>query len=129
MIDKNPGILVVDCEDLVRSMCASVFRSHGITVLLANSRDEATRVYQAHQDEIDLVLLDAMISGQGGLLTLGSLLAIDPGVRVCCLNGGSSKYSREDLLNSGAIEVLSRPLSDDDVQSVLDLLGPDSPSE
>jgi PAS domain S-box-containing protein len=87
-------VLVVDDEDMVRSVCADMLRTLGCTPLLAADGDEAMRVYAAHRQDIHCVLLDLAMPKRDGIQVLRELQAVDPSVAVLF----SSGYTYQDAV-------------------------------
>lgn len=105
----RPGVLVVDDEELVRSVLEMGLTRSGFTAWVAKSGEEAVEQYRAHRDEIALVLLDVRMPGMNGLQTLIALQAINPAVKVCFLTGCTGELSEADLLAHGALRVRYKP--------------------
>ena len=84
-------VLVVDDEEIVRSLAKKMVEIAGFSVLTANDGEEAVRVYREHQNEIACVLLDLTMPKMGGEETFRAIRQISPGVRVIL----SSGYSEE----------------------------------
>ena len=59
-------VLLVEDEELVRTMLAEVLREDGYHVLEASHGDEALRVAAAHTDGIDLLVTDLTMPHMGG---------------------------------------------------------------
>jgi CheY-like chemotaxis protein len=60
------AILLVDDEETVRKLGQRILERCGYTVLKAENGVQALEVYQIHQKEIALVVLDAVMPEMGG---------------------------------------------------------------
>ncbi len=60
-------ILVVEDEALVRTLTSNILESNGYRVLTAEDSEEAVRVAEAHDGEIDLLLTDFVLPGMSGI--------------------------------------------------------------
>ena len=75
-------ILVMDDEDLVRTVAAKMLEFIGYQVLTARNGEEALTLYQSHRSAgqpFDAVILDWMVpEGLDGFRTMERLRAMDP---------------------------------------------------
>ncbi|MGC4119855.1 MAG: response regulator [Myxococcales bacterium] len=90
------AVLVVDDEELVRTVGRAMLRSLKRDVLTAASGKEALELYRAHAGHIETVLLDLSMPEMDGIATLKALRVLDPAVRVLL----SSGYDEEDSVRS-----------------------------
>lgn len=91
------GALIVDDEQQLRDLATALLESEDMTTFSAASGEEAIRIYQAHQDEIHVVLLDLTMPGMSGAATLIALRKINPNIRVIILSGYSPKDPKTRL--------------------------------
>jgi CheY-like chemotaxis protein len=105
------GVLVVDDEAGVVGMVVAALHHFGLTAYHAGSGREGLRVYQEHQDTIDVVLLDVQMPGLDGPQTLAALRALNPEVRILFMSGDTGRYSREELMALPASGVLEKPFA------------------
>jgi CheY-like chemotaxis protein len=64
---RNDVILLVDDHTDSRTALAHLFREEGMTVLEAESGEEALGIFEAHNGEIDLLISDMKLPGIDGL--------------------------------------------------------------
>jgi PAS domain S-box-containing protein len=86
-------VLVVDDEEAVRTVARTVLEHRGFTVLTANDGREAIKVYRAHGDAIDVVLLDLMMPHLSGEEVFRELFNLNANARVIL----SSGYDEQDV--------------------------------
>jgi two-component system cell cycle sensor histidine kinase/response regulator CckA len=103
-------ILVVEDEDLVRSMAVSLLKDHGYRVLEACSGKDAIEVFRSHSSEVDLLFTDVMMPGN----ILGDELAsrlcdAKPSLAVLFTSGYTPEVARADLQEG--INFLSKPFT------------------
>ncbi len=79
-------ILVIDDEDLIRSMLRQALESLGHEVVEARHGEEAVQTYQ--KQPADLVITDIVMPKKEGLACIHELRQLDPGVRVIAISGG-----------------------------------------
>ena len=70
---RKEVVLLVDDHTDSRMALAQLFREDGMTVLEAESGDEALRIFDAHDGEIDLLICDMKMPGMDGLELMDKL--------------------------------------------------------
>lgn len=119
------GVLVVDDEHLVRIMVQLGLERNGFDVWLAPNGREAIDLYQAHEEDIDVVLLDVCMPGLDGPATLDALRQRHPHVRACFMTGATGPYEQDELVQRGAAQVIGKPFRLNDLANILRLLAQD----
>lgn len=79
-------VLVVDDEELLRTLLTQMLERHGFRVLLACDGQEALRVFQKNP-RIDLVLLDLRMPRMDGFETCQALRVLDQEVPILMMSG------------------------------------------
>ena len=102
-------ILLVDDEKAVRELGQRVLEHCGYTVLTVENGVQALEVYQAHQGEIALVVLDAAMPEMGGRQCLRRLRDLDPQVKVLISTGYPANSLAQKLVAEGALGVVEKP--------------------
>jgi PAS domain S-box-containing protein len=117
-------ILLVDDEESVRKLGQRILKRCSYTVLMAENGVQALEVYQAHQGEIALVVLDALMPEMGGRECLRRLRELDPQVKVLISTGYTADSSAQELMAEGALGIVEKPFLLQDfataVRTVLD---------
>lgn len=90
-------VLLVEDDDRVRALLASMLQKHGYTVLLASQGDQALQVAGRHAGPIHLLLTDVVMPGMSGRALSERLAAARPDTRVLYMSG----YSDDALLGHG----------------------------
>jgi len=116
--EKGRRILVADDDEGSR-LLTRILQRAGYTVVTAV--DGAQAVSQAQQESPDLVLLDILMPGGGGLLALARLKmsAKTDIIPVIVLTGAASADEEARALATGAIRVLRKPF---DTATLLDAI-------
>lgn len=121
-------ILVVEDEEMLRSLVKEVLTRAGYSVTFACDGEEALRVYDEQRDTIDLVLLDFGLPKLAGDEVLVALRERNPEVKVVFSTGYVRKEKSEELLKLGAQGVVFKPYTVADMletlRRVLDGSGP-----
>lgn len=116
------GVLVVDDEHMVRIMVQLGLERNGFDVWLAPNGRKAIDLYQAHEEDIDVVLLDVCMPGLDGLATLDALRKRNPDVRACFMTGNAFSYEPDELVQRGAAHVIAKPFHLADLANILRLV-------
>jgi CheY-like chemotaxis protein len=100
---QNGTVLVVEDEDMLRLPVTRMLRRKGFSVMEATDGPSAVKLYRAHHNGIDVVLLDMTLPGMGGREVLAELRRTCPDVSVIL----TTAYSQEDaFLNVNVPEAL-----------------------
>ncbi|MGN6553921.1 MAG: ATP-binding protein, partial [Verrucomicrobiota bacterium] len=103
-------VLLVEDEPLVLAMGKTILQDCGYQVFEALSGVEAFKLWQRHQDSIDLLLTDmVMPEGISGLDLAQALLAEKPDLKVLFTSGYSVDQFDTGFLNKGAASFLQKP--------------------
>ncbi|HPF31566.1 MAG TPA: CheR family methyltransferase [Candidatus Sabulitectum sp.] len=104
-------ILVVDDEEVVRTVLSKLVRSLGFEVLKASDGIEAVEMFQNHADEIRLVLMDMTMPRMNGMDAFMRMREVDPAVSVIIISGHSAESTSGEMLRLGISRVLQKPVS------------------
>jgi len=115
-------VLVVDDDNLARSLVMEVLESMGLSCAQAGSGEEAIRWFA--EKRADLVLLDIVMPGMDGLETLRVLKEMDPQAMVVMITGQREFNSVVEAMRLGAFDYVSKPFQipilENSVQRALD---------
>lgn len=111
-------VIIVDDNDMTRDLMNALLKQMGHEVLgEADNGTNAAKLFKELQP--DLVLLDLIMPGKTGLEVLKEIRGIDPAARVIMVTAVQQEAITQDLLDKGAIAVLSKPFSYQEFESVL----------
>ncbi len=117
-------ILIMDDEELVRSICSEILKSLGYHVETASHGDEAVSMFKNSLDSgerFNLVIMDLTIPGGiGGKEALQRIKEIDPDIRSIVASGYSNDPVMANHKDYGFDEVLTKPYKFEDLSSVVD---------
>ncbi|MFQ5893587.1 MAG: response regulator [Nitrospinota bacterium] len=102
-------ILVVDDEPDCCEALRDFFAEMGYGVVETYTGDEALEAYW-HERPI-LVLLDMMMPGMSGLVTLRELKAIDPKARVIMCSALHEEELAKQAMAEGALDYITKPIN------------------
>jgi two-component system cell cycle sensor histidine kinase/response regulator CckA len=116
---KKATIMIVDDQEMVRSLVADLLTDLNYTVITAKDGREAVDTYrglmdEAHEQEriehpVDLVILDMVLPNCDGKETFERLREMNPGVRVIISSGYDVDDRVQELRNRGAVGFLQKP--------------------
>ncbi|MEO6097799.1 MAG: response regulator [Fibrobacteria bacterium] len=92
-------VLVVEDEPSLREMILTILQRYGFALLEASSAAEAMDIVTERPDEVDLVVTDVMLRGEGGHELAEALQSVKPGLRTVFISG----YSLEGLADRNII--------------------------
>jgi two-component system cell cycle sensor histidine kinase/response regulator CckA len=103
-------ILVVEDEPSLRDLVGQLLRRDGYKVIPAGTGSEALRLWEQHENEIDLLLTDMkMPGGISGQDLAARLQAAKPALKVIFTSGYSLEAADGDLVLQTGINFLSKP--------------------
>ena len=121
-------VLIVDDEESLRALATALIAKRGHRTLTASNGHEALEVLR--NGAVDLVVLDVVMPGMGGLETLAEMRTLGYAVPVVLL---TARATDEDLIGGyekGADYYITKPLKPSALLNIVDfLIGDLSPEE
>ena len=116
VVTKHPecdarSILVIDDEELIRTLLRRILEHEGYNVTCAKSGSEAIELFSKNPTAHPLVLLDMIMPDMRGSEVFMRLKEMDPTVRVIFLTGYSTDDDAGRLLAQGAFAYLVKPIN------------------
>lgn len=105
------SILVVDDDDVVRSLLCVVLQQEGFLVWTAAGGVEAIDLLRGCGQTIDLVLLDLQMPGMDGLQTFAALRQFNPQIRCCLMSGLLRDSACEAARECEGVLLLPKPFN------------------
>jgi len=106
-------ILLVDDEESIRDLGKAILSAFGYNVLTAPDGESALEVYRVEEEGIDLVILDLIMPGMGGLRCFEALLGTNPDLRVLIATGYSPEDSAKAVVEGQARGFIRKPYNMD----------------
>ncbi len=113
----KPKILVVEDEELMRSILRQLLEEEGYQVFTANSAETALEIFPTV--EIDVTLTDIKMSGMDGLELLSQIKAVDEEALVIVMTAYSSVDSAIAALRRGVYDYITKPFVNDDLMKTV----------
>jgi CheY-like chemotaxis protein len=93
-------ILVIEDEDVVRSLACRGLRDHGYMVLEATNGSEALDYIRAHPGTVDLIVSDVVMPEMGGRELGQNVALFEPELPILYMSG----YTGEDVVQRGLLD-------------------------
>lgn len=117
-------VLLVEDEDMVRSLAKRILERYGYTVFSAPSGVEALRAHRDRIQEVDLLVTDVVMPHMNGRELYDKLKALRPKLRALFMSGYPAEVIERQGAQSGALPFIEKPFHAEDlmrkVREVLD---------
>ncbi len=126
--DQNPQlslrVLVMDDEEIIRTLISDILKGFGCTVETATNGDEAIRLYQQalhEQTKFDIAIFDLTVpGGVGGKEAIQKLLQIDSQAKVIVSSGYADDPVLAHYSDYGFKDFLVKPFTIKKIQDVIE---------
>jgi PAS domain S-box-containing protein len=113
------SVLVVEDDELVRSLTCRILERGGYRVLRSGSPAEALRIVENHEEPIDLLLTDVVMPRMNGRELADRVLAIRPGVKVVFMSGYANDALSERGVAGTGVVLVDKPFTADGLRAVV----------
>ncbi len=117
-------ILLVEDEEMIRSLAKLVLQGKGYNVFTAGDGEEAVLMFKRHQNDIALVLSDLGLPKLNGFGVFEQVTRMKPTVKFIIASGYIDPSDKAAILNSGAKAFIQKPYVPDEmlrkIREVLD---------
>jgi len=110
-VEGQETVLLVDDEEMIIDVGTRMLKKLGYKVFTARDGREAMAVFQKHQEEIDVIVLDMIMPQMGGGETYDQLKKIKPGVKVLLSSGYSINGQASEILKRGCNGFIQKPFN------------------
>jgi DNA-binding NtrC family response regulator len=117
MTEKNEMILVIDDENLVRSMVCEMLSGMGYGTYGFSDPVEAVDFYRLHFSDIPLVLIDMIMPGLNGRETFFLMKKANPDIRAVIFSGSDMNEDIEKVVKESGVVFLKKPVNYDSLQN------------
>jgi len=120
---KGEGtILVVEDDQAVLDACSEMLSLLDYTPICVASGEAAIDVFSRKKDEIDLVILDLILTDLNGGEVFDRIRAVDPAARVLLASGYSIEGEAAGILERGCDDFIQKPFTIEQLSHKLDAL-------
>jgi DNA-binding NtrC family response regulator len=124
---KTWKVLLVDDEVEFVTTLAERLKLRGIDASIATDGAEALK--HIHADRPQVVVLDVLMPGLGGLAVLDQIRTTDPQIKVILLTGRGSAQEDGQRIPQGAFDYLIKPVNIDQlIEKMREALGAPEPA-
>jgi len=120
---SNKKIIVMDDDEMVRSVVKAILQQHGHEVLLAHDGTEAIQLYKESMTSEDLpniIIMDLTIpGGMGGKEAVLEILALNPHAKVIVSSGYSNDPIMANYKDYGFCGAIVKPFEADELAKVV----------
>lgn len=113
----KPSILLIEDEEIMREVITLLLQKSGYHVLAVESGEEGLETIT--RETVDLVLLDLMLPGMGGLAALEKIIEIDREIVVVMMTAFASIENAVTATKLGAFDFITKPFKNDELLLVV----------
>ena len=113
-------VLLVEDEELVRTLTAKILRQSGYEVLVAESPAVALELMKKDRPVLALVITDVVMLGMTGKDLAEKLTAVQPGVKVLFMSGYTNEVISSRGIQDGSVHFLQKPFSPTTLMAKID---------
>jgi len=106
---EGETILIVEDEDLVRSLAATLLKQHGYNILLAGNGQQALRIISEPGQKVDLVLTDIVMPEMDGIELANRLQSLAPATRILFMSGYLDETLDTHAFDQETMSLLKKP--------------------
>jgi len=119
-------ILLVEDEEMLRDLGVTILEGEGFRVLAAKDGVEAVDLFEAHRDDIGLVVCDLGLPRLGGREAFLKMKESRPGVRAIVASGYLEPTIRSEMLKAGVLDTIQKPYDFNELlKKIRDAIGPE----
>jgi CheY-like chemotaxis protein len=104
-------VLLVDDEEMIRDVAASMLEKIGYRVIVSSSGEEAVDVVTGSGESIQIVVLDMIMPGMDGGETFDRIRALQPRIPVLLSSGYTIDGQATEILNRGCNGFIQKPFN------------------
>jgi two-component system, cell cycle sensor histidine kinase and response regulator CckA len=117
---KENLVLLVEDEELVRTLTAKILRQSGYEVLDAESPAVALELVRKDHPVLALVITDVVMPGMTGKDLADQLTILQPGVKILFMSGYTNEVISSKGIQDGSVHFLQKPFSPTTLMNKID---------
>ncbi len=112
-------ILLVDDENIIRTVGTDILNSLGYSVTGAADGAEAVKIYSKEWQNIDLVILDMIMPNLNGRDCFRELKKINPNIKAILSSGYGLESRSQEILDEGVMGFIQKPYRVDQLSKII----------
>jgi two-component system, cell cycle sensor histidine kinase and response regulator CckA len=104
-------ILVVDDEPEIRKLVSAMLTPQGYRIILADTGEQAIKVFRKQVKDIDLLLTDVVAPGMAGPTLADQLTELKPDLRVLFMSGYDNRQVVQKFVVEKGSLLLTKPFT------------------
>lgn len=109
LIGGDETVLIVDDDPALVTLGQQVLELYGYHALTAESGEAALAAYRAHDECIDLVVLDLNMPGMGGEKCLSEMVRLKPDIKLILTSGYPPDGNLRETIAAAGCEFIGKP--------------------
>ena len=122
--EKTLRVLLIEDEPMAQEIISTLLQQRNCIVTAADSGEKALEILQNNQDAFDLILLDVVMPGMGGYETFLKMQELGVATPTILSTGFAKDWHVTEILRMGAVGILRKPYSIEELANVLELVRP-----
>ncbi|MBN1893958.1 response regulator [bacterium] len=124
LLGGHESILIVDDEEIYRSMGKRMLEKFGYRARIAVNGREAVEFFRRNGHEIDMLVLDVMMPEMDGIETFRSIRKLNPDIPILMTSGYDEENIWEKMDRDGPCGYIRKPfMADHFLKTIRDILG------
>ncbi len=119
LFGKNPIILVVDDEPMIRETLNDMLNSLGYKVYTASSGQESIKLFKMLNGNVDVAIVDMNMPDWDGIETFNRLKELDPDIPVILSTGYSEDERLKVFKEMGGASIVQKPWKINQINAVI----------
>ncbi len=115
---RTPTIMVVDDEEMLRSMLAEILQIEGWNVITAVDGVDAVEQYRLQWKDVDLVISDLGMPRMGGEEAFEEMKRINPAAKIIFATGFVNDDAKKDMQRKGVKGIVNKPFRFEEIIAV-----------
>jgi PAS domain S-box-containing protein len=111
MVTGDETVLLVDDEEVMLNVGKAMLEKLGYNVFIAENGKKAIEIYEKHQSEIQLVIIDMIMPEKSGGETYDVLRKVNPNVKALLSSGYSVNGNATEILSRGCNGFIQKPFN------------------
>lgn len=105
----NEKIMIIEDEDILRSLMEDVLKSKGYNVTAASDGTAALQLFRKHHTELDAIILDMGLPKLPGQALFLKMMQINPQSKIILASGYVDEVLKSNLFELGAKAFIQKP--------------------